>query len=184
MPIENEKFDAARAMALLLETASEQFTTLRGLVDGKFLFLMTVNTTSPAAQSDCFRALRCVRMALAKEFLFNSARIYRLLEHGNFDLIFSGEQRKRFMVMLKPVVNTRDVNEHGFDAVGSSRGRKISRPSLHKHDDVNVAADETSLVVIGPDRILLGPLNLAEIFAAVESMRLIAGYSSLDRKAG
>ena len=72
--VEQYEFGTAQAFALLLETAAEQFATLRGLVDGKFLFFANANDNNAMASADWYRANACIRMALAKEFLFNAAR--------------------------------------------------------------------------------------------------------------
>jgi hypothetical protein len=42
--------------------------------------------------------------------------------------------------------------------------------------------DETSLVVHGPDQILMGPLNLRAIFTDVDRMRKLAGLCRSPRE--
>jgi hypothetical protein len=74
----------------------------------------------------------------------------------------------------KILVDVRDVNEHGFDAKQSA-----TRPKLHKHD--NAYVDEMSLTLASPDEILMGPLNLLNVYTSVERMRQWAGYEPLRR---
>ncbi len=175
--MEENQISTEKAFALLVETASEQFSVLRGLVERKFLFLEAVDDESRNGALNCFRAAACVQMALAKEFLFNSVRAYRILEHGASELKITREQRNCFKATLATIVSTRDVNEHGFDPTKGPRGKE-SRPTMHHHEADSVLLDETSLVILGSDKILMGPINLADVFKCVESMRKVAGFSA------
>jgi hypothetical protein len=49
------------------------------------------------------------------------------------------------------------------------------------HEAPNVALDETSLVINGDAEILMGELNLWDIYRPVAAMREKAGYSSLSQ---
>jgi hypothetical protein len=95
---------------------------------------------------------------------------------GTGSLTLDRLERKRFLKATGLLISVRHVNEHGFD-----RGA-YSKPSMHVQEGGKL--DETSLVVLGPEKILMGPLNLCAAYAAVDLMRKLAGFSALrDQKA-
>ena len=78
--INNPNIDTRRAFALLLETAGQQFEVLRSLIRQE---LLIASNQQPKTRQDTFSEMRaqgCIQMALAKEFLFNAARAYRLCD--------------------------------------------------------------------------------------------------------
>jgi hypothetical protein len=130
-------------------------------------------------------------MALAKSFVFYLVRARRICEHGAGNLTVNRTERSRFLNGTAAVVDVRDVNEHGFDAKsakvmqrrtgsedGSSR-RKISMPSLHTHTEECAILDETSMIILGDKKILMGPLNLYDVYIPADRMRQLAGFKSL-----
>jgi hypothetical protein len=119
-------------------------------------------------------------MALAKSFLFFSARAHRICEHGAGSLHLPREERKLFLAMMRHVVPVRDVNEHGFDPNAGSE----ATPSLHFHKLEDVMVDQTSLIILGPDKILMGPLNLCDVYRAIDRMRKLAGFAAARRASG
>jgi hypothetical protein len=50
---------------------------------------------------------------------------------------------------------------------------------MHEHEGGTL--DETSMVILGPEKILMGPLNLYQAYLKVDRMRKIAGFSVLPR---
>jgi hypothetical protein len=176
------EIDTKTAFALLLEAASKQFKVLQSLIRGE---LSIVSHPQPGVRGEdlCnLRAPTVIQMALAKEFLFNAVRAFRIIEHSSTGLDIARGDRKSFLASLRPIVVVRDVNEHAYDPNKGNRG-KSSRPTQHHHVRDSVSLDETSLVVSGPEKILMGPLNLATVFEPVEAMRRTAGFAAL-RKAG
>jgi hypothetical protein len=166
--------EAKEALALQIETAAEQFAILKALVSGEFEVVTRRHTTLGD------RAPLRIMMALAKDFLFSATRAYRICEHAPDDISIPRDERKAFLKDLRPIIGVRDVNEHGFDV--HNRGRtKRSRPAMHHHESESVVLDETSLVILSPDAILMGPLNLAEIIEPIERLRKLAGFHSLSR---
>lgn len=175
----HEKIDTKTAFALLLEAASEQFKILQALIQGELLVSSRMQIGAANANNLDGRAQATILRALAKEFLFNAVRALRICEHAAGELAIDREVRMSFMKLVGPSVPVRDVNEHGYDPNGGSK-RKKSRPSMHHHASDGVLCDETSLVILGPDRILMGPLNLLKVFEQIEAMRQTAGFSSLQ----
>ena len=117
-------------------------------------------------------------MALAKSFVFHLVRARRICEHGAGSLKIDRSARKSFLDDTKEVLKVRDVNEHGFDVGGRVRG-KTSKPALHHHRVESAMLDETSVVVLGDQKILMGPINLFEMYAPTNRMRTLAGYRNL-----
>jgi hypothetical protein len=172
----------AVAFALSLETACSTFATLHDLVAGDLQLIAPagVGTTSTSAAADLriigtTVAAARVKAALAHSFVFYSSRAHRICKENKADLDIDREERKRFLNAIKPVIDVRDVNEHGFDR----NSKPKSRPSMHSHGDL--WTDELSLGAIEPKRILMGPINLYTVYLAVEHMRKLAGFHTLPR---
>jgi hypothetical protein len=121
------------------------------------------------------RAAATIRMALAKSFVFHLARAARICEHGAHSINLEADERNTFLRAMNPLVLVRHVNEHGFDARSGSRGKK-SKPLIHLHEADEVALDETALVFAGPERVLMGPINLFDFYPSANRIRSIAGF--------
>jgi hypothetical protein len=160
-----------QGFALVLEQACSAFETLQGFVTGS----LSISSSDPI---QAVRATGTMHLALAQSFLFLSVRAFRICKHGKSVLGLPREEWKRFESELAGVVDVRDVSEHGLD-LNRYRGGEVTRPSMHAHDQHNSAADETSLIVLGPTTILMGPLNLWDIYQSVARMRAIAGFQAL-----
>jgi hypothetical protein len=168
---------AEQAFALLLETACEDFEVLQHLIAGQIRVVAPEpNESFPGDRHDHLIALRArrapaaIRTALAKSFIFNARRANRICTLNKATLDLSRVERTRFLKTTAPLIAVRDVNEHGYDGDGSVR------PSMHIHE--GAILDETSLVIHGPEEILIGPLNLHN------RMRTLAGFSALYAKDG
>jgi hypothetical protein len=160
---------------MLLEVSSEQLSMLRHLLREE----LSLVASSEECERIKYRARGRVIQALAMGFVFNAVRAYRICKSGANDLNISRDERETFLKLLHPVVAVRNVNEHAFDPPRTGRGKE-SRPSMHFHDNGLGSLDETSLVIFGADTILMGPLNLVDVFAAIETMRATAGFAALD----
>jgi hypothetical protein len=172
------EISAAEAFALLLETACEDFEILQALVDGEIQVASpNLDEATPANKHDhrkahrAARAAQRIQMALAKSFVFNARRANRVCDLNKARLALDRVERTRFMKATQPLIAVRDVNEHGFDGNGSTR------PSWHIQEGGRL--DETSLVIDGPQKILMGPLNLCTVYLAVDRMRTFAGFGAL-----
>jgi hypothetical protein len=161
-------------LALLLETACEQFELARAFVSGEFDVVARKQNHHAVFFA---RARAVVTMALAKEFIFNTNRAHRLVEHGKGQLQINRDIRKSFMDSVKPIIAVRDVNEHGGDEKRKD-GKPVIRPRLHEHGDGLFALDETAMNVHN-GTIFIGPLNLHEMYKAVVALKEIAGFHSL-----
>lgn len=155
--------------ALMLETACEDFSILRALVN-KELQLTPVEGLQPKIRPS--RASARVQMALAKSFVAHAIRARRICEHSR-ELRLDRLERIRFIKATETLSDVRDVNEHGFDA------NTESKPALHLQEGGGLG-DETSLVIFGPTKILMGPIELQTVYVAVDRMRKIAGFATLQ----
>ena len=169
-----QPFDA-KNFALFIEMACDEFGLLDSLVKGKIQIVPSDPRNLRAAGS--------IQMVLARSFVFDVARAYRICKHGRL-LQNHPNERRSFLRYLEKIelVNIRDVNEHGFEVGYSKRGgRKGKTPSKHSHevDGMRFGIDETSLVIWG-DKILMGPVNLYDVHERVEEMRQLAGFASLQ----
>jgi hypothetical protein len=151
----------------MLETACRDFEVLQRVVRQE------VKVVAADGQHDA-RAAGAVTMALAKSFVFHVMRARRICDHGAGSLNVDRMERKRFLAATRDVVDVRDVNEHGFDVVGRS-GDQPSRPSMHEHP--GVLLDETSLVVLSDKNILMGRLNLYNLYLPTARMQTLAGFA-------
>ncbi|HET7083633.1 MAG TPA: hypothetical protein VFI23_02610 [Rhizomicrobium sp.] len=150
----------------MLEAACRDFETLDKLLRKE------VQLSGPGF---LMQELAAIQMALAQSFLFYTVRARRIVDHGAAGLRIERAVRKAFLTATSPVVDVRNVNEHGVDPVKSGRG-KVSRSTLHFQG--NSWGDETSLTYDAP-RILMGPIDLREMYVPVAALRAIAGFSSL-----
>jgi hypothetical protein len=78
---------AAANLALMLETACEQFEVLQQMIAGQ----LTVTSQDP-------RAVHCIQMALAKGFIFSCIRARRICEHGKKAGLTIPDQERRIFV--------------------------------------------------------------------------------------
>jgi len=162
------------AFALMLETACEDFEILQSLARRD----IQVFPVRIAAQHQELRALRAparIQMALAKSFVFNAVRARRICDTAAGHLKLDRFDRKRFLKATEPLIRIRDVIEHGCELNADSR------PALHEHPQEG-KVDETSLLLINSEMILMGPLNLYAAFVGVERMRKLAGFAALTKK--
>jgi hypothetical protein len=158
----------ADGFALMLETACRDFEALGALLRKDIEVSGDPRTV--------MRAAAAIRMALAKSFVFHLVRAARICEHGAQSINVEADERKTFLRAMKPLLLVRDVNEHGFDSGSGSRGKK-SKPSIHLHEIDEVALDETALAFAGPERVLMGPVNLFDFYPPANRIRSIAGFS-------
>lgn len=173
---------AAEAFAMFLETACEDFEILQDMIRGQLqVSAPKRNEAAPAIKEERrkeFRAMRApsrIQMALAKSFVFNARRANRICTLNKAALDVDRAERKQFLRATDPLTPVRDVNEHGFD------GKDSTKPSMHEQGGGRL--DETSMVVAGPEKILMGPLNLYEVYLEADRMRKLAGFHALfDKK--
>ena len=153
--------------SLLISSALGSFEALAGFLNGDLVVMRK-------AEDSNFKPYPFLNFysVLAKHFLFEMNRLYRVIEHATnlhscLPLQEQGpfiEARRDFVKKWRCLVNVRNVNEHGFDYKKS--GKKAS-PSLHTHFDGQFALDETSLIILGANEILMGPINLADLYRDV-----------------
>jgi hypothetical protein len=101
----------------------------------------------------------------ATSFVFSANRANRFCQKNKAHLKLDRNDCEEFMRATKPLNDVRDVNEHGYD--GDQKSEK-NKPSMHQHG--GVALDETSMAILGAD-VLMGPVNLRDIYPAVAKMR-------------
>jgi hypothetical protein len=169
------------AFALVLESACEDFENLQDLVRGDTRVVSAIENQKESRPAPfdpkAFRFKRApgrIQMALAKSFVFGARRANRICTHNKAALALERPDRTRFLKATEPLIAVRDVNEHGFD------GDESVRPSMHRQE--GGILDETSLMVQGPEKILMGPLNLYTVYMAVDRTRKLAGFLALAEK--
>ncbi|MCJ2063260.1 hypothetical protein MKK63_11115 [Methylobacterium sp. J-088] len=156
----------AQSFAMMLEQSCKSFEALQSLISGRTKIISTD-----------FDVGSTVQTALAQSFLFYTSRSYRILRSVKGAFGLPRDVRKEFERVVAPVVTVRDVNEHGFDI--SRASGKVSKPSMHAHSEHSAALDETSMIILDEHTILMGPLNLCDVYKPVEAMRAVAGFQAL-----
>jgi hypothetical protein len=157
----------------MLETACEQFEVLQLLLKNEITVVST-DSADMRKHIKFVRAPHCVTMALAKSFVANVIRARRICEHGSRHLAIERTVRRQFLSSTSGVQKVRDVNEHGFDIHDNK-----SRPMLHYNGGGFV--DETGMYIGSAEEILMGPINLYDVYCSVARMRDLAGFASLRR---
>jgi hypothetical protein len=157
----------ARAFALMLETACEQFEVLQFMLR-KEIKVISHGSTDPWKRVKLMRAPSCIRMALAKSFVANVIRARRICERQSQHLAIERVERRLFLSSTSGVKTVRDVNEHGYD-------HNTKSPRM-LHFNRGGFQDETSLHIGGSEEILMGPLNLFDVYRSVARMRDLAGF--------
>lgn len=170
-PFSSGKMSIAEGFALMLETACSDFETMQRLIRQETRLLLA------DGQEDLLGRARA-QMALAKSFVFHVVRARRICDHGAGSLTVDRLQRRTFLQSTAGVLGVRDVNEHGFDCGGSVRG-KASEPAMHHHPVDDALVDETAMVVLSDQRVLMGPLNLYDVYVPTDIIRKVAGFSGL-----
>lgn len=159
----------AEGFALMLETACRDFEVFQRLIRQETKLIQSNGTVDLSASAS-------VNMALAKSFVFYVVRARRICEHCADSLHVDRAGRKSFLKATSGILSVRDVNEHGFD---KPKLGKNSKPSMHTHNDSSAILDETSMVILNDQRILMGPLNLYDIYIPTNDMKMIAGFACL-----
>jgi hypothetical protein len=163
---ETRKERVVTGFALMLETACEDFEIMQRLISGQ----LSMVSQRPVGD---VRASPRISMALAKSFVFHVVRARRICACSPGLLRVDRVERNRFAATTAKALGVRDVNEHGFEADAESR------PSLHFHHAEDALLDETSMVTLAPNKILMGPVNLFDLYGPTDRMRKLAGFSAL-----
>lgn len=95
---------------------------------------------------------------LADSFTLELHRAYRLAKAAEVNLKEGGIDTTLYKEQLSPIVNIRNVIDHGRDAK-DSRKRKI-----HTHHENTIGVDESSIVILGASRVLRGQINLYDFY--------------------
>jgi hypothetical protein len=168
-----------QALALMLETACEDFENLQNLISGHLQVVavphhpaIRSNQDDPRKALHAPRASARIQMALAKSFVFNTHRANRICEKNAAALALDRLERQRFLKATDTVAVLRDVNEHGFDG-----GKRDVKPSMRFLADGGWM-DETALVTASREKILMGAVNLYPVYLAVDRMRRLAGFDA------
>jgi hypothetical protein len=169
-----EQLPPARAFALMVETACDQFEVLQSLLRKEITVITSEQSDDIRKGMRLNRAPFCINMALAKSFVANLIRARRICEHGSQHLVIDRVERKRFLSNTSGIQKVRDVNEHGFDIKDNK-----NRPALHYNGGGFV--DETAMYIGSAEEILMGPINLYDVYRAVVRIRDLAGFASLHR---
>ncbi|WP_429956100.1 hypothetical protein ACQW08_04575 [Gluconobacter japonicus] len=117
-----------------------------------------------------------IAISLAKEFIFEAARAYRICEHSWNLMGINKIDMKIFITSLQNLIRSRDVNEHWTDSVNI---KQKSRPQKHKVGEINV--DDTSFIIINGN-LSFGNLELDKYYRAVKKMNDLYGWKARAMK--
>ena len=95
-----EPIAPAKAFALLLEAACEEFEVLQLLIRNEIQVTFSQPGNAPTDNRIMFRRARagaCIQMALAKSFVANVIRAHRICEDGAQYLTVDRGERRRFL---------------------------------------------------------------------------------------
>jgi len=174
-PKPQQRLHPKMAFALMLETACEQFEVLQLIRRDEIRIVSDYSPGDVRAKTKYLRAPPgCIQAALAKSFVANVIRARRICEHGASALQIDRIERRLFLHTTDALLRVRDVNEHGFDV----KGDESSRSALHFHEHGG-HVDETGLFIADAETILMGPLNLFDIYRCVARMRGLAGFATI-----
>ncbi len=176
------KLNPQNKLALLLETTNSYLSGLLQVSRAEVIFTFARNTNKHGEKLQQSHAEvmfdSTVRRALAQSFIMNLMKVCRFFDSGkNLDFI-DPTDRREFVKLSKKVKQVRDAVEHGYD-LHDGKGGKNSEPQLHEHSEFSAKLDETALIFIGSDAILMGPLNLIEFEVPIANMVRKYGFSSL-----
>lgn len=166
--------DPQQALAILLETASEQFKIGQRIItnDIEIKFDDKKNIDETLLY---YRSKFTIINALFKEFLFNCVRARRICEKGSGVLGILDEDLDKFVKSLSDLTPVRNVNEHGFDLKDNR-----TKPKIYTHSQNLYSLDDTSLIILGPEEIYMGPVNIFQKFKIIEQMISVSGFLSLS----
>jgi hypothetical protein len=143
----------------LTVSVCRNFEILQLLISGELALLDRTN------RQDTFALLNPVLQSLAKSVLFDAVRAARILEHAPSHVDVDRAKRKAILRDVSPFIIVRDLNEHWLDPTGKRR-----EPTVHHHPELGVAADEVSMVILGSDHIILGNVNLKDLYSSFVSL--------------
>ena len=72
-----------------------------------------------------------------------------------------GVDADQFTAFMDDVARVRNVSEHWADAINP---RKLKSHAHVSRDNLKLGVDETSLIVMGPTEIYVGPLNVHDVY--------------------
>jgi hypothetical protein len=170
------KLDPALAFAFMLESACEDFETLQNIIRGSIQLVAQGGAPFFAQRHPYLRARGVINMALAKSFLFHVRRANRICTQNKAAIALDRLDRLRFLKATGPFTHVRNENEHGFDE------NWTGGLSLHRHQYHGGPFDVRSLIITGPEQVLMGSLNLHDPYLAVSRVRKIAGFPALAEK--
>lgn len=166
-----EPNSTAGNFALMIDTACRDFEAFLAFARGDAW-------VQSKDEWESSKVMTAATMALAKSFAFNVIRAARICRHGASELPLTREERKELNRIGERVLPVRDVNEHGFDRHRKG-GSDPVRPSLHLHEEFSAAVDETGLVTLDEHTVLMGSLNLRDVYNEVKPFQVKYGQHSL-----
>jgi hypothetical protein len=146
---------------LKLQAAVEAYQALQVIVQNEIDF---------GSDIAFMRRRVAIEFALADRMIYSINQAYRICEHGKPQIVAPGFSRKSFLYRMRRLRQIRDVSEHFADYQKDS-----PKLTFADHDEESVRVDEASLVIVGPERILRGELNLYDVYVyCKETVELVA----------
>lgn len=138
---------------MFLSQAKSRFETAQAVVSGSIR-----ETNSQLSTS--------IIPALCDSFLFLCTRANRIARDASADIDATGISAEQFQKFMGDVSTTRNVAEHWGDVI---RPRKTKAHTHLSKVGLKIAVDETAYIVLGPDEIYSGSLNLHDVYLFVNT---------------
>ncbi|GAD09168.1 hypothetical protein GFGA_1c1237 [Gluconobacter frateurii NBRC 103465] len=162
-------------LCIKLAAACEAYELMASLLSNEKLIVSSDGKVSRRSSSTAI-------VALAKQFVFEAARAYRICEHAGNKIGIDKTENRIFRTNLSNLVRSRSVNEHWTDPVGL---KDSSTPQEHTFKDVKLpnfyakemTIDDTSVVMVS-GTIFFGSLKLEKDYVAVKKMNDLYGWKA------
>lgn len=105
--------------------------------------------------------------ALCDSFLFLCARANRIARDASAEIDAVGVSATQFKDFMKDVNDVRNVAEHWGDVINP---RKTKTHTHTSQIGFKIGVDETSYIVLGPQEIYSGSLNLYDVYLFLGAM--------------
>ncbi len=147
-------------------------TIVQALVDYEILAAICINSIAIFGRDNATsfsnkpEFQQHVAQALAHAFIFKANRVLRIAAHAGDRINVARKHRKALLKLLEPVRPVRDANEHWTDPAR----KETSKPALYHHEESGVAVDDVILVLLGADKIMVGSINLFDVYSKLREI--------------
>lgn len=155
--------DDKEKLCMKLDGACKTYKILDGFLKNE-LFIVDNNNTKHSTEK------AIIISSLAREFIFEAARVYRIVDRAHQNIGIERDDRKMLLSSLKNIVRTRGINEHWCDPKGVKEQPK-------EYASGAFSVDDTSMIILN-DKIIFGNLNLKDVYEKLNQMNDKYGWGS------